>query len=379
MVKVKLLALENSFASHERAAFWSDQNDDLPNDVPLLSHKRCLFRCGSCHHIFRAIIRDVVTKDSWCSFCSGHRRCPTPTIAECKTCWDKTFAVSPRALNWSTKNVSLPQDIAIYSQLKFFFDCTVCLHEFQITPEKIARDQWCPFCSNRQRCPPGKIQSCTQCWKKSFASHERARYWSRQNTTLPCEVALNSSKPFWFNCKICAHVFDIPLSHVVRGNWCSFCQNLKRCPPEKIQNCESCYRKCFASHPKAAYWSDRNHVLPCEVALYCNELFGFKCNDCNHEFEACLAGIVAGSWCPFCANKSRCQPDLILNCSTCLKKTFATHERSEEWSNRNDLCPWQVALHSGKKFWFRCKQCEHEFEAALNNVLKVAFAPFAPT
>ena len=44
-------------------------------------------------------------------------------------------------------------------------------------------------------------------YEKSFASHEKAQFWSDKNELNPNEVALNSNKKFWFNCN-CGHTFN---------------------------------------------------------------------------------------------------------------------------------------------------------------------------
>ena len=45
----------------------------------------------------------------------------------------------------------------------------------------------------------------------SFATHPKAKYWDYEKNILkPEDVALNSSKKFWFICGDCNHDFDTP-------------------------------------------------------------------------------------------------------------------------------------------------------------------------
>ena len=39
-------------------------------------------------------------------------------------------------------------------------------------------------------------------YEKSFASYEKAQYWSDKNELKPNEVTLNSHKKIWFYCKM---------------------------------------------------------------------------------------------------------------------------------------------------------------------------------
>ena len=82
-------------------------------------------------------------------------------------------------------------------------------------------------------------------YEKSFASHEKAQYWSDKNELKPNEVSLNSNKKFWFNCN-CGHEFDIRPEHINRNLWCPYCSNHKLC---KNNNCKKCFDKSFASNP----------------------------------------------------------------------------------------------------------------------------------
>ena len=125
--------------------------------------------------------------------------------------------------------------------------------------------------------PPYKLP-----YERSFASHPKAQYWSERNDFSPREVAMYCHKKFWFNCHKCGHELNMKLNNVSNGNWCAYCANQKLC---NDNNCDFCFNKSFASHPKAQYWSERNDFLPCEVAMHCNEKFWFDCIQCGHELN----------------------------------------------------------------------------------------------
>jgi very-short-patch-repair endonuclease len=55
-------------------------------------------------------------------------------------------------------------------------------------------------------------------------------------------------------------------------------------------------------------------------------------------------------------------------CTTCYNRSFATHHRSEFWSQINELKPIQVHKCSNKKFWFNCEDCGHEIYIPLSRV-----------
>ena len=84
---------------------------------------------------------------------------------------------------------------------------------------------------------------------RSFASHEKAKYWSDKNGDVkPKDVYKGSHKKYWFDCDTCGHDFKIALSHTNEGKWCSYCANKKLCDND---NCKICFDKSVASHEKS--------------------------------------------------------------------------------------------------------------------------------
>ena len=93
-------------------------------------------------------------------------------------------------------------------------------------------------------------------YEKSFASHEKAKFWSSKNELKPEAVSKSSNSKFWFNCE-CGHEIFICPSKICSGCWCSYCSN----PPKLLcdnKDCHSCFDKSFASSDKARYWSKKN-------------------------------------------------------------------------------------------------------------------------
>src|SRR5665647_197100 len=58
------------------------------------------------------------------------------------------------------------------------------------------------------------------------------------------------------------------------------------------------------------------------------------------------------------------------------ERSFAFHPMSAQWSNKNDVKPENIAICSGKKFWFFCETCNHSFDCALNNINKGHNCPY---
>ena len=121
----------------------------------------------------------------------------------------------------------------------------------------------------------------------------------------------------------------------------------------------------FSEHPKSKFWSKRNEKNPNEVSLNSHKKFWFDC-ECGHQFDNQLNNInILNRWCPYCANKKMCE--LNRNCKSCFDNSFASVERSKNWSDKNFEKPFELFKNSHKKYWFDC-ECGHEFQTCLSDI-----------
>ena len=373
--------LAKSFAMHPKSQFWSSKNGKLtPSQVFISSNKKYWFDCDKCGHEFESSLSNITNKTdpSWCPFCSiaPKQLCNNEN---CQPCFERSFASHEKSKYWSSKNGDItPRNVSKHTNKKYWFDCDKCGHDFESSLNCIAHKnfpKWCPFCSN----PPQKLcnnENCQQCFEKSFASHEKSKYWSSKNGDItPRQVFRGSENKYWFNCEKCNHEFEIRPNTVTQKNepqWCPYCSNKKLCDSN---SCQICFDKTFASHPKSKYWSSKNgEVTPRQLFISSNKKYWFDCEKCNHSFESQLCDITSKnnpSWCPFCASppKQLCNNE---NCQLCFEKSFASHSKSQFWSSKNgEIMPRQVFKGSENKYWFDCEKCGHDFESVIFNITKI--------
>lgn len=204
-----------------------------------------------------------------------------------------------------------------------------------------------------------------------FSQHPKSRFWSDRNEKKPDEVALNSHKKFWFDCE-CGHTFDNQLNNVnLLDRWCPYCSNKKLC--ELSKNCKICFDKSFASVEKSSYWSDKNFEEPFELLKNSHKKYWFDCK-CGHEFQSSLSDISSKkSWCPYCANRLLC--DENTKCNKCYNKSFASNERSKNWSIKNKKKPIEVFKSTAKIIIFDCAKCGNEFKSKLCHITDGSWCP----
>lgn len=289
---------KRSFASCDKAKYLAEGQEN-PLLIANKSHKKLKFDCPKCKHVFETAVHSV-NKGCFCPFCSGRTLCGSN---DCGMCTEKSFAGHARAVFWDfEKNKHGPSFVSKQSNKKFCFKCGECLHNFSIQICKIFIGRWCPYCSNQKLC---ESSECGTCFEKSFASHEKAKYWDVQkNKKTPREVFRSATGKYWFLCDSCTHGFKSRIGDVTkkRGQWCPYC-----CVPRRFlckeENCEVCFLASFASDTKAVFWSPVNSENSREVMKFSNKKYSFVCEK-GHIFSSVLSSISLGTWCPKCKNKT---------------------------------------------------------------------------
>ena len=179
--------------------------------------------------------------------------------------YERQFARHSKSEFWSQeKNGNItPEMVYIKTNKKYWFNCEICNHEFFSCPNgitNITKGRWCPYCSGHQICN----NECKICFEKSFASHEKAKYWSKNNILTPREVFIGTIFTYLFMCETCKHEFPMSPNNISKGQWCSYCSGRKIC--DDI-DCKMCFENSFASHEKAKYWSNKNVLTPRQVFI----------------------------------------------------------------------------------------------------------------
>jgi very-short-patch-repair endonuclease len=197
---------------------------------------------------------------------------------------------------WSTKNELNPEEVAISSHKKYWFDCKVCGHDYeQSVNNKTNSNSECPICSGRSLC--GSLD-CALCLPKSCYIYRNI--WSSNNQLHPAEVAISSNTNFWFKCNVCVHDYKQSPSNKTNGKGCPYCSGQKICG----------YFTCIFCLPKSCYiyndiWSSRNKLLPEEISISNDKKFWFYCEVCSHDYIQRPSNKTnKNQGCPLCKNKT---------------------------------------------------------------------------
>ena len=111
----------------------------------------------------------------------------------------------------------------------------------------------------------------------------------------------------------------------------------------------------------ALEWNYNKNALltPDKVAYQSNKKVWWICPKCSYEWDATVNNRNRGNGCPCCSNQVVVygKNDLF----TCNKSL------ADEWNfEKNDsLTPDKIVYKSGKKVWWRCKKCNHEWKTTV--------------
>lgn len=217
------LCFNRSFASEEASINWSNTNSITPRHVFKNTHTKYWFKCDVCCHEHESTPNHK-TYGNDCPYCAKY----SDTLCknnDCSYCFNKSFASIVQSKHWSSKNQTQPRDYTKQSSTQHLFSCDVCNHEFKTSISHITNGKWCPYCC----IPTNKIcqdADCQHCFTRSFASHENAKHWSKNNELTARHYIKNSSMKCWFSCEHCGVEYQSVLSGMKpHSSYCSSCIN----------------------------------------------------------------------------------------------------------------------------------------------------------
>lgn len=302
------LCYSRSFATSDKAIYWSAKNLKQTHEVFLSSSTKYILDCPTCHHEFECSPGNV-KNGRWCPFCpvKKYRLCG---VEDCTHCWNRSLAATS-----VMDHFELIGDNAwtIHSQSRnsYHWRCKACCHTFD-------REVWFLYSRLRNRkhdvlpCPYCTTilpilcydDNCKRCWSKSLASNPVVVSLLDETCDLKLrqisKTATNTIIPL--RCKTCNHRYELP-ARLVDQVGCTYCGRRSLC----LEDCNFCYDMSLASSDIAQYWDyEKNADIPRNIHKCSGETRFFICEN-GHSFSAALNHLSRPSdptWCPYCINKT---------------------------------------------------------------------------
>ena len=270
--------------------------------------------------------------------------------------------VCPKAaVMLSEKDKHFAFEVTAGSTKKLTFVCQNCKQKFEARICNVVHsvskgNTGCPVCAGK-KVVPGINDLASQC-------PEAAAMWSSKNELSVSEVSVGNQKKAFFKCRDCGQEFETTIQNVVRSvnrgtTGCPVCAGKKVVPGinDLASQCPEV----------AAMWSSKNELSASKVTVKSNRKLFFKCRDCGQEFEATIPNVIRAvgkgfTGCSVCAGR-KVIPGINDLASQC-------PEAAAMWSSKNELSASEVAAGSKRKALFKCRNCEREFEAVIQNVVR---------
>ncbi len=179
----------------------------------------------------------------------------------------------------------------------------------------------------------------------------------------PRQFSLNSNDVVWWKCKICGHEWKTSINQRggKRATGCPECGKIRR--GKSFSKNRAIERGSLAdTNPELAkQWhpTKNGELTPNDVTLNSNKKVWWLCPKCGHEWLTPPNNRASGVGCPCCSGRVPKQGINDL-------KTVSP-EIAEDWDyERNgDLRPEMFLPHSGKKVWWKCKECGSSWKSRI--------------
>ena len=192
---------------------------------------------------------------------------------------------------------------------------------------------------------------------------------TKNHDLQPSHVTPHSNKVVWWKCAN-GHEWESSVNNRTNRNGCPFCSNKKVL---------SGYNDLQTKFPEvAAEWHPTKNEgkQPSEVLPFSNKKVWWLCSN-GHEWAATINSRSSGNGCPHCkgvlGGRKRVT-NLIAQ-----QGSLATRMPSlaKEWhpTKNESLLPADVTIASGRKVWWQCGACGHEWAAVIGSRSKGAGCP----
>ena len=167
------------------------------------------------------------------------------------------------------------------------------------------------------------------------------------------DVAANFRKSVWWLCNECEHEWqNTPRHRSQRGQGCPACAG-------KAVHVDGRNSLAMVDPDLASEWHpERNGDLtPDDVTWGSAKRIWWLCNECEHEWR--VGGdsrISKNTGCPACAGKA-------VHVDGRNSLTMVDPNIASEWhpEKNGNLTPDEVTAGTGKRIWWLCNECEHEW------------------
>ena len=327
-----------------------------PENVLPGSNKNVWWKCKTCEYTWKSTIANRVSGKG-CAVCSGK------IIV---TGRNDLVTLHPSYFDeWDyEKNIVDPRKIGMGYKEPVWWKCCLCDHKWKVSPGNRSHGTNCPKCAIKKRAQTN-IKSRTIKGVNDLVSKypEISAEWNKERNKplILQEMACGSNKRVWWNC-INGHEWQESIIARTKNRLsCPYCSNNRLLKG---------FNDLATLYPEIAKeWDyEKNNILtPTDIIVNSSKEYWWKCMTCGYSWKAPLNRRVNGAGCTICKHKE----GIIKRTSNLISKGNSLAQLnpklSAEWNYERNLplTPDVVTSKSGKKVWWKCNTCNHEWQVSI--------------
>jgi hypothetical protein len=282
---------------------------------------------------------------------------------ECKICFNRSFAsydgkTSSGKLKvdcWDNEKNGEIKPINIFRKTnkKYWFQCDVCYHTFENTPNHItSRSDWCNYCSGKKLCDKN---DCNFCFNKSFASYDgktpngklKVDCWDykKNGEIKPINICKHAHIKTYFICDICNKSWGTAIYNISIHNWCPHCKGKYKSTDDIINEFKKIHGNTY-NYSKVVYVNSLESII-----IGCHKHGDFLQLPNVHK---------RGCGCPICAEITRGETQKLNVIKNLLRLAINIHGDKYDYSKVDYIDSTIPVL-------IYCKKCKKYFNMLLSN------------
>lgn len=344
---------ENSLAIlySELADEWDyEANHPLTPDMFTSgSGKAIAWKCSkNPDHKWLASIANRALSKTGCPFCTNKK------VAHDNNLASKHPEI---AAEWHpTKNAELtPEDVLPGADKKIWWICNTCAWEWQAYIYHRAKPTGggCPRCK-------GKILNKKLNLSTRFPNIAAEWHPTKNRDESPLESFPMSSKKRWWLCKVCGKEWEARISdRTSHGSGCPECAEHRKKAPRMIP-IEKSLAHLFPELCQEWSPAGNGSLNPKMLTPGSGRKVVWVCGQCSHTWEATVSNRTGGQGCPYCAGRR-------VSSETSLAVIFPNVAKEWHPTQNGSSMPSDFTAFSGRKVWWMCCQCGHEWPAKIGD------------
>ena len=191
------------------------------------------------------------------------------------------------------------------------------------------------------------------------------RCWdfSKNGNLVPSMFTVGSNQVVWWKCPNCGHEWQCSINSMTRpGRYgCAECSKIRQGVTFHIKVVKRVGSLAETMPDLAKEWHPTKNgpLSPDDISAGRFKVVWWLCPQCGYEWEASPNNRKRGVGCPCCSGRV---PKSGVNDLATLYPGLM-----EEWDFQKNvgLNPSQLLPGSGKRAWWKCSQCGHEWEAVI--------------